>query len=263
MQPEIGETCDDGDAADGDGCDAECALEDGFACRDEPSECYAFACGDGLFEPGVGEACDDGNLTPGDGCDGACALEEGAYCYGDPSVCLYPVCGDGVIDSGEGCEDGNRTPGDGCDERCRVELPPPGSSRILADAFTGSEPRFAGPGPSRTRCSTSEGLPAPFRAYALTNASATDVVIDVFAASAVPGSLLYVYEGYFDPDDPTDRCSYADTHDSTFGPPDGPGSDRVQIRGVPVGAGQTVVVVKSSNNSTDLAGAYTLTVTTR
>lgn len=55
---DAGETCDDGNATAGDGCDAECQNEG------EP------ACGDGILQ--AGEECDDGNLLPGDACNADC-----------------------------------------------------------------------------------------------------------------------------------------------------------------------------------------------
>jgi cysteine-rich repeat protein len=48
-----GEQCDDGAAAPGDGCNAECRTE---------------FCGDGIVQPGLGESCDDGNANSSDGC---------------------------------------------------------------------------------------------------------------------------------------------------------------------------------------------------
>ncbi|MFO0547520.1 MAG: FG-GAP-like repeat-containing protein [Polyangiaceae bacterium] len=50
-----GETCDDGNLVDGDGCD---------------SNCTSTGCGNGILT--AGEVCDDGNLTSGDGCAGDC-----------------------------------------------------------------------------------------------------------------------------------------------------------------------------------------------
>jgi cysteine-rich repeat protein len=47
---DTGEGCDDGGTEDGDGCDGQCAVEPGWACRDEPSVC---ACADYR----QGEAC--------------------------------------------------------------------------------------------------------------------------------------------------------------------------------------------------------------
>ena len=88
------EECDDGNAADGDGCSSICTIEEG-------------TCGDGLV--GAGEECDDGNTTNGDGCSSSCTIE------GSGS------CGDGVVDDGETCDDGNTDGGDGCDDSCNVE----------------------------------------------------------------------------------------------------------------------------------------------
>jgi cysteine-rich repeat protein len=52
------EECEDGNTADGDGCNAACEVEE---------------CGNLVRD--AGEACDDGNTVEGDGCDAACALE--------------------------------------------------------------------------------------------------------------------------------------------------------------------------------------------
>jgi cysteine-rich repeat protein len=43
---QAGEACDDGNRLPGDGCSAECAVEDGWVCDDaEPSRCTAAAAG--------------------------------------------------------------------------------------------------------------------------------------------------------------------------------------------------------------------------
>lgn len=119
------ETCDDGNALDGDGCSARCATELGFACTvphdGEPSECSS-VCGDGLS---VGaEGCDDGGLEPGDGCSATCSVEEGWACEqpadGGSSSCS-PLCGDGRLVAEEVCDDGNLQDGDGCSARCSIE----------------------------------------------------------------------------------------------------------------------------------------------
>jgi cysteine-rich repeat protein len=81
-----GEVCDDGNVADGDGCD---------------SNCTATACGNGLVT--AGEVCDDGNAADGDGCD---------------SNCTATACGNGLVTAGEVCDDGNAADGDGCDSNC-------------------------------------------------------------------------------------------------------------------------------------------------
>jgi cysteine-rich repeat protein len=93
-----GEQCDDGNAAQGDGCSATCSNEAGAAC------------GNGAVDPG--EQCDDGNTTEGDGCSAACSNEAGA------------ACGDGAVDPGEQCDDGNTTEGDGCSAACSNEPKP-------------------------------------------------------------------------------------------------------------------------------------------
>ena len=86
----IGEECDDGNRAVGDGCDADCRLE---------------VCGNGSLN--TYEACDDGNRDAGDGCSPLCEIES---------------CGDGVLNVGFGeeCDDGNVTFGDGC-SLCQFE----------------------------------------------------------------------------------------------------------------------------------------------
>jgi cysteine-rich repeat protein len=82
-----GETCDDGNLVDGDGCD---------------SNCTPTGCGNGIVTGA--EACDDGNTTAGDGCSPTCDLEG--------------LCGDGVQAPFEACDDGNLVDGDGCDSNC-------------------------------------------------------------------------------------------------------------------------------------------------
>jgi cysteine-rich repeat protein len=94
------EDCEDGNTANGDGCDADCRFE---------------VCGNGYPpQPAIGEECDDGNTVDDDGCTFPdCELD----------------CGDGEIDATttppETCEDGNGTNGDGCDDDTTTE--PPGN----------------------------------------------------------------------------------------------------------------------------------------
>lgn len=83
-----GETCDDGNITDDDGCSSDCKLEN---------------CGDGLLQPG--EVCDDGNAMNGDGCSSDCLSDE--------------TCGNGYVDVGEVCDDGDTmSTGDGCRGDC-------------------------------------------------------------------------------------------------------------------------------------------------
>jgi cysteine-rich repeat protein len=153
------EQCDDGNALDGDGCDADCMVEPGFTCSYyEP--CRPVACGDGLqdsYPSGDGnweyEQCDDGNTTSGDGCSSTCDPEPGFMCFNPGEACKDVVCGDGeqdsyyvLIEGGggtggtgfggmagsgptgpyigwayEGCDDGNTASGDGCNATCETE----------------------------------------------------------------------------------------------------------------------------------------------
>ncbi len=112
-----GETCDDGNRADGDGCDATCQIETGYSCAGEPSTCGEI-CGDSLI---VGaETCDDGGTSAGDGCSATCQIESGYSCSGAPSTCSE-ICGDGQIVGAETCDDGGTASGDGCDSVCQLE----------------------------------------------------------------------------------------------------------------------------------------------
>jgi cysteine-rich repeat protein len=58
-----GESCDDANNFDCDGCSAACLPEPGAVC------------GDGVVEPTCHEACDDGNAVVGDGCGTTCDAE--------------------------------------------------------------------------------------------------------------------------------------------------------------------------------------------
>ena len=119
-QTEDGETCDDGNTLNGDGCDVNCQLEpppptcgDGTCngnetcatCSDDCGPCL-LVCGDNVTDSD--ELCDDGNNEDGDGCSSICEVEE-------------PVCGDGFSEGSEECDDGNTEEGDGCSARCLAE----------------------------------------------------------------------------------------------------------------------------------------------
>ncbi|MFZ6184744.1 DUF4215 domain-containing protein [Nannocystis pusilla] len=87
-----GEQCDDGNAVDGDGCEADCA----FASVE--------LCGNGMVDDG--EECDDGNDDNSDACH---------------DTCKNAVCGDGVVHAGvEACDDGNPVDTDDCLSTCEV-----------------------------------------------------------------------------------------------------------------------------------------------
>lgn len=112
-----GEQCDDGNTLPGDGCNATCQVETGWACTGSPSSCSP-SCGDRIVTGS--EHCDDGNVLPGDGCSTTCQVESGWLCSGAPSTCS-PSCGNGTINASETCDDGNRAGSDGCNAVCQVE----------------------------------------------------------------------------------------------------------------------------------------------
>jgi len=93
-QLDLGETCDDGNMAPGDGCDAACQKEYDYPCIGLPVFCVG--CGNGTLE--TGEQCDDGNHVAGDGCDVSCQSE-------DPCFGTVDVDGDGVCDNVDDCLD--------------------------------------------------------------------------------------------------------------------------------------------------------------
>lgn len=124
---EAGETCDDGNGVDGDGCES-CQLvvcgngvvEGSEACDDSntadgdgcSADCLSDeSCGNGVTDANalIPEVCDDGNTAPGDGCSADCLSDES--------------CGNGTLDvaAGEDCDDGNTANGDCCDNACFFE----------------------------------------------------------------------------------------------------------------------------------------------
>jgi len=112
------EECDDGNSNDTDGC-SNCTVDDGFYCREEPSECSVHNCSDGFITSD--EECDDENVDDFDGCTSECKVETGYYCSGEPSVCATR-CGDGRrIIPHEQCDDENALSGDGCSATCQIE----------------------------------------------------------------------------------------------------------------------------------------------
>ncbi len=80
---EEGETCDDGNADELDGCSSVCATEEGWECPPAGGACQRQEvkphCGNGRIEPDLGEVCDAGENN-GVGCTTDCQLEEGYEC---------------------------------------------------------------------------------------------------------------------------------------------------------------------------------------
>ncbi len=122
---EQGEACDDGNPDPGDGCNADCLLENGEVCADRnqcesgvcdaaenPDVCEpADTCGNSDLE-GV-EACDDGNPNSGDGCSDSCVVEAGWTCPAPGTPC-QEICGDGLVVGGETCDDADADLSDSC-----------------------------------------------------------------------------------------------------------------------------------------------------
>jgi cysteine-rich repeat protein len=80
----IGESCDDGNIEDEDGCSSNCQVESGWVCQGRPSTCVV-SCANGVIN--LSEECDDGNALGGDGCSSTCQVEPGYTCVGEPSTC--------------------------------------------------------------------------------------------------------------------------------------------------------------------------------
>jgi cysteine-rich repeat protein len=112
---DAGETCDDGNQNDGDGCSATCQVVPAL-------------CGNGVVD--AGEACDDGNTAPLDCCAENCQFEPtGTPCDDDDDICTNDVCNAGgacthpfntaPCDDGDAC-----TVNDHCDAgTCGFDIP--------------------------------------------------------------------------------------------------------------------------------------------
>jgi cysteine-rich repeat protein len=159
---DIGEDCDDGNAANTDECPTTCATPycgDGFTwygeeqCDDANylnidaclNNCNLAACGDGYWWLGS-EACDDGNLDNSDLCTNACEsatcgdgfVQPGEACDDANSVdddscsnaCVPDTCGNGLLQGAEECDDGNDDNSDSCTNNCT--LPACGDGQVQA-----------------------------------------------------------------------------------------------------------------------------------
>lgn len=102
---EIGETCDDNNTNDGDGCSSTCAVEPGWLCMGNAPSICSLACGNGM--PDAGEQCDDMNMMSGDGCSSTCTVEPDYTCTPAPSTCTpYETnCSDMIDNDGDGNAD--------------------------------------------------------------------------------------------------------------------------------------------------------------
>jgi uncharacterized protein (TIGR03382 family) len=143
---QVGELCDDGNAADGDACGMHCRLGNGLSCT-AADDCESLLCSGGTcMSCQVNSQCQSGICSQGK-CVSLCGngiLDPGELCdNGDRNsnslpdhcrtTCSVPRCGDGVQDSNEQCDDGNLVSRDGCDRLCRRE---DGFSDALGDGGT-------------------------------------------------------------------------------------------------------------------------------
>ena len=108
---ESGETCDDGNTNNFDGCSSTCQTE-------------TPVCGNSIVE--YLEQCDDGNTNNFDGCSSTCQTEN-------------PVCGNGIVEYLEQCDDSNTNNGDGCSSTCQTEVVTP-NNRSVSGPVTISGP---------------------------------------------------------------------------------------------------------------------------
>ncbi len=146
------EQCDDGNAANTDGCLNTCVtatcgdtfVRAGVEQCDDGNQvatdgcttvCLPAACGDGFVRAGV-EQCDDGNTAQTDACLNSCVpaacgdgfIRGGVEMCDDanlvntdacPNTCQTARCGDGFVHVGvEQCDDGNLVDNDGCRNNC-------------------------------------------------------------------------------------------------------------------------------------------------
>jgi cysteine-rich repeat protein len=110
-----GEQCDDGNAVNGDGCDAQCRVEACFTCAGQLSVCT----------PAVGQGCtDDGNPCTSDVCDATATCthppktdgtncSDGLFCNG-AETCQGGVCQSGAAPCPLLCDEANQRCVTGC-----------------------------------------------------------------------------------------------------------------------------------------------------
>ncbi len=167
-----GETCDDGNTSNGDGCNASCTIETGWTCTGTPSGCsetneclvgngwcddtctnttgsYMCSCDAGYILSGDAHSCGDLNECigqwSGNNCsaDATCGNTMGSFTCTCTSgftwngVTCNSTCGDGIIAGDEQCDDGWAISGDGCDATCHLETP---SCSLVFSPTTGSVP---------------------------------------------------------------------------------------------------------------------------
>ena len=160
VETELGESCDDKNNKNGDGCSNQCLHEGAVS---------SVVCGNG--DVGLGEMCDDGNTANGDGCSSQC-LSEGSVRF-DPkcaditnnspealqaqcSGVIFASCGNGALEAGETCDEGLRCEnGSNCkkDSDCGSGICKPRTTNTCNDRCL--NPKFI---PSMTSASCGNGI---------------------------------------------------------------------------------------------------------
>lgn len=105
------ETCDDGNAVSGDGCEDDCTFSCAAAadCADDEDVCNGTpVCNEDHF-------CEAEPATDGTECE---LDDTGAMGTCRGGACRSGTCGNGTIERGEDCDDENTVEGDGCDNDC-------------------------------------------------------------------------------------------------------------------------------------------------
>ncbi|MFH0873649.1 MAG: DUF4215 domain-containing protein [Candidatus Komeilibacteria bacterium] len=131
----LGETCDDGNITDHDGCSSLCRLETNQC--EAPNKLdyngdYQLSMNDAVIFTSYYQAdnllANVNNNAVVDYGDKLCADKYygGSLAYTCTIACseYTPVCGDTHKDAGEQCDDGNIKNGDGCSSSCQIEIPP-------------------------------------------------------------------------------------------------------------------------------------------
>ena len=215
------------------------------------------ACGNGVVDRFLGEQCDDGGTATGDGCSDTCAFEAGYYCEGTPSVCSMVMCGDSTVDAGESCDDGNTTVGDGCSGNCALEIAASGMMITASGALEATDPTFSRPFADCTARGTAGHY---YDVYVIENTTGSAQTLDITAswmmgAGTDDDGYLFVYDYPFVPSQPIDACLDGDD--------DGPsGRTSSEVTGLPIAAGQRVVIVATTYDPAETIGSYTLDVAT-
>lgn len=180
------EECDDGNVANGDGCDSckfTCLSTDmtrnckspnvcvtSGTCDDAKHTCSAgtnvadgTACGSGMVcKAGacVGVSCGNGTVDPGEECEPPGSATCDASCKTIAAV----VCGNGKREAGEQCDDGNVVNLDGCDSKCKFEQDHRANAvtmQFTTDAFCTANKlggAIASSGQSRIQTALSDGV---------------------------------------------------------------------------------------------------------